>query len=248
MKKSSENKKNIIIDGIKFPLIESNPKKLIEDFLIFIYGRVKIGKSEFCSHISNSLFLETEPGLKFLKVKKMKIASWKDFCDIVKILEKKLIKTLNYKCIVVDTVDNLSRFCMDFVCTKKKIEHPSDQEWGKGWEALFNEWHRWIVRLSSLSVGVIFIGHHTEKEMIYRNMKITRVVPALGNTFYRSINALVDFIFYVGNERVKKNNKWVERRFLYTRATENIEAGSRGGNLPAKIKFDFDIFKKNFII
>ena len=248
-KKKKKKKKGMIkIDGMTFPTRPEEPKKNIEDFITWLYGPPKIGKSDLCSQLVDPLFLKTEPGLKFLKVKKKTIKDWGMFRKAITILEKHLGKKIEAKVIVIDTVDNLYKFCADYVAIKKGFEHPSDEKWGKGWEAIFNEWHKWIVRLCNLGVGVVFISHSTEKEVVSRSISITKTMPSIPNTAHKSLNAISDFIFYMGFKTTKKKGKKAkERRVIYTRPSETMEAGSRKKNLPRIIPCDdFETFLDYF--
>ena len=248
-KKKKKSKKYIKFDGIKFPLKAEKPKEEIEDFLIWLYGPPKIGKSELCSQLYDPLFLKTEPGLKFIKTKKMTIKDWAMFRKVVINLEKHLGKEIHARVIIVDTADNLFRFCSAYVAIKKKFEHPSDLKWGKGWEAISTEWHHWIVRLCNLGIGVVFISHSVEKEITSRSISITKTMPALPNTAYKSLNALADFIFFMGFKSYKKKGKKkpVEKRVIYTRPSEAMEAGSRKKELPRIIPCtDFETFLDYF--
>lgn len=217
---------------------------------MLLYGPPKVGKSTFCSKFEDPLFLSTEPGLKFLRVRKVDIKCWADFTTVVEKLEKDYLNgKVTLSVVVIDTVDNLGKFCMKHVCRARNIDHPADQEWGKGWEAFFDEWHRWIVRLCQIGFGVVFIGHSTEKEVTYRSMKITKTMPAMPTTVYRSINAMVDFILFAGFKEVKVKTKDEEKprkilkRVLYTKPTESMDAGDRSGALPPTMEFDFDTFQ-----
>jgi hypothetical protein len=216
----------------------------VEDFLILLYGRPKIGKSELMSKFSGAYFLETEPGLKFLKVRKTVIKRWEDFQGLVIAFEKHGTDKHKVKMFVVDTVDNLYKFCFTYVCTTKGFEHPSDAEWGKGWEATYDEWHHWITRLISLGCGITFVAHQVEREIISRSIQITKTEPALPKTAYRLINAVVDFIFPVVTVAVrnKQDKTFQERRYIITKARENLEAGDRTGLLPARIPLNYEEF------
>jgi len=233
--------------SISLPTEKKEVSNNVEDSLIFLYGPPKIGKSTFCSKIEDALFISTEPGLKFLSVLAVDCNSWQDFQAIVDSLENSHDR---YSCFVIDTVDILQKFCSAYVCENRNIDHPSDQEWGKGWEALSREWSHWLIKLAALGKGVIFIGHAQEKEVKSRGMTITKIVPSMPNAGFKVINAMVDFILFAGFEskKIKKDGKTkrVEHRVLYTKATEGIEAGDRLGILPITIEFDYDTFEEHF--
>lgn len=232
-----------------FPVEPSEPKQHVDDFIVLCYGDSGFGKSTFASELEDPLFLETEPGLKWLNVKKMKVDGWENFQEIIKALEVAAVNDKRpCRTVVVDTVDNLTRFCQAYVCAERGIDHPTDQDWGKGWDALFNEWHLWIVRLCSCGLGVWFIGHAKDKEVVSRSIKITKIMPAFSATFYRSLNALVDFIFYCGFRVVKsrKTGKKTERRYLFTKPSEQYDGKDRTGQLPERIPFRYAKFKEEF--
>lgn len=220
---------------------------LIYQSLILLYGPPKIGKSTFCNDLGDVIFISTEPGLKFLKTRKMKCSAWKQFLDILDALEEAYESgKLDNDMFIVDTVDNLFAFCRSYVCEKKKIEHPSDLSFGKGWEALGTEWNKAILRLAAMDRGIVFISHSKEKEVTTAGMKQNKTVPSLSGASYAAVNALVDFIFYCDFKKFKHpTTKKVEtRRVIITKGDDTIEAGDRTGELPTIIALDAKAFKK----
>ncbi len=231
-------------EEVEFPDEASEPDSRLEDKLTLLYGPPKIGKTTFASKLEDPLFLATEPGHKFIRARVTNIANWPTFTKAVERLEKEYGKTVECSTFVVDTVDNLAKFCRHHVCAVQGIAHPSDQEWGKGWDALFDQFNEWIVRLCMIGPGVVFIGHSTEKEVTSRGLKITKTMPAMATTAYRAINPLVDFIFYAGFKREKVDGKVKISRVLYTKPSEERDAGDRSSVLPATMKLDAEEVKK----
>jgi len=213
----------------------------IFDYLSVWYGPPKVGKSTLLSKFKNAYFLVTEPGYKFLKIRKSKIDCWEDFTAFVKAVEKKpkFISTVDLW--VIDPVDKLSKYCMAYVCNKRGIDHPSDQEWGKGWEAFGDEFTEWILRLCAIGPGLAAISHVKEREVTTRSMKLTKETPAMPKKCYTVLNDLADITICIGFEprvrrKGKKNKK--QRRCLFTEGTETIEAGNRTGEtLPPIMPF-----------
>jgi len=217
-----------------------------QDHLIICYGPPKIGKSTLFSHFPGAYFIATEPGYKALNVMKTDITSqsgadmWAKFRDIVKMAVDHPEKTEHIKLWVIDTVTNLSKACMEWTCARDGVTHPSDQEWGKGWEAYSNEFAEQILSLASPAVGkgIAFIAHQSSMEVISRRMKITKEAPDLPKTTYRIVNNLADIILQMSYVQTGTNaDELGEMRCLYTKPTETRDAGDRTGRLPEIIKF-----------
>ncbi len=213
---------------------------LFQDHLSLTYGPPKIGKSTLWSLFPGVYFLPTEPGYRALKIRKTYIPNWATLIRFVTTMEKKpkLHKDILIFC--VDTVDNLSKFCMQYVCGRDDIAHPTDQEWGKGWEAFRDEFTHWILRLCALGPGVSFISHQNQREVIFHGVKMPKETPAMPKTSYTVVNNLVDIILkfnYVG--KMKKRKEAIStKRCIYIRPTAMYDAGDRTGKLPSKIVFD----------
>jgi len=95
------------------PKSKTKPKAHLNDLTALVYGPSKIGKSTWCSHAENALFLATEPGLNALEVFEAPITCWDDLLQAcAEIAEGKH----DFKTIVIDTVDNAYRMCADYVC------------------------------------------------------------------------------------------------------------------------------------
>ena len=214
----------------------------IFDYLSIWYGPPKIGKSTLLSKFLGTYFLVTEPGYKFLKIRKSKIDCWEDFRLFVKKVEKskKFVKTVNMW--VIDPVDKLAKFCMAYVCNKRNIDHPSDQEWGKGWEAFRDEFTEWILRLCAIGPGLSAISHVKERDVVTRSMTLTKDTPAMPKTCYTILNDLADITVCVGYEPLVRKKRGKKRkkqlRCLFTQGTETMEAGNRTGEaIPPIIPF-----------
>jgi len=224
-------------------IIEEEPTMeggLFQDHLSLTYGPVKIGKSKLWSMFPGVYFLPTEPGYRWIKVRKTYIPNWATFVKFIRTIEKKpkLIKDVKIFCI--DTVDNLSKFCVQYVCGREKIAHPTDQDWGKGWEAFRDEFTHWILRLCALGPGVSFISHQNQREVVFHGVKMPKETPAMPKTSYTIVNNLVDIILkvsWVGKMKGRKETLSI-KRCMYTKPTAMYDAGDRTGKLPDKISFN----------
>ena len=101
----------------------------------------------------------------------------------------------------------------------------------------FSEFWR---EITLLGFGILFIAHSKEKPTEMRDEDgeaITAVAPDLPNNAYTIINSIVDIIGYL---QVQMNPDGTSERYLYTRSTPTIFAGSRYQYLAPKIKFGYN--------
>ena len=210
-----------------------------QDNLIVVYGPPKIGKSKLITYFPGIYLLPTEPGYTYLKIRKTPIFNWVTFMQFIKKMEKKPALVKQVECWGIDTADNLSKACMQYICGRDGIAHPSDHEWGKGWEALHDEFAHWILRLSALGPGIVFVCHEKEREIISRGMKLTKMSPDLVKTCYTILNNLADITLHMGfsKKKLRTKKRPVIRRCLHTKPNEMFDAGDRTGRLPEKIIF-----------
>jgi len=181
-----------------------------------IFGEKKIGKTTLASMFDNALFLMTEPGAKSLSVYQVAVPNWSTAREALKALRT----DTQFATIVVDTVDLAFKMCEKFVCQKLAIDHPSDEDWGRGWSAVRDEFTQWIQQLMLLDKGIIFISHSTEREIKTRSgQKYDRVQPTMANQARDVIEGMVDiwaYYTYEGSQRV-----------LIIRGDEHVSAGHR---------------------
>lgn len=228
--------------AITLPTTKTKPKTGLEEYTICLYGEPKIGKSTFASQFEKPLFLATEAGLNSLECYQIPIASWEDFLEACKVLAT---SKNDFKTIVIDTVDNLAKFCSDYICRKNNILHESDLEWGKGWSQVKNEFLRVLTKLSLLPYGLVMISHSQTVEIKSRTQKINKVVPTLSNSFREVVLGMSDIILLAHNiQKInKETNAPEESRVLRTKGTENYEAGDRTGKLPEEMPFTYQDFR-----
>lgn len=208
------------------------------DYLSIWYGPPKIGKSTLLHLFEDTYFLCTEPGYKFLKLRKTRIPNWQTFTEFIYEMSKHPRKVATVKLWVIDPIDKLAKFCMQWVCGRDDIAHPADQEWGKGWEAFRDEFTHWILELGRLGPGIAAISHVAERKVAYHNVEITKESPAMPKTCYTILNDLADIIGYIGFEPKEKGKRRTSRRCLDFRPQPGRDAGDRTGFLPEIIPFD----------
>lgn len=206
-KKVTRRKRKADTYSVALPTERSNAATDVRDFTTLIYGMEKIGKSSMFSHADDVVYLATEPGLKALSVYEIVIRSWPEFEDAVTLLQT---QPHDFTVAVVDTVDLAYKFCLEAVCRQKGIEHPGDEEYGKGWAAVRDAFERALVQLNA-TMGVVYLSHEKEKKMDRRSGgSVSRVVPSLANQGRAVLEPMVDVIGYYHFDGMQNRNLQIE--------------------------------------
>lgn len=216
------------------------PNYLKKTYLI--YGLPKTGKTTIASHLGDDeenlvLFFATEPGHKFQEIYKWEKENhdgptrWEDFLQCCRELAT---SEHQFKCLVIDTVDNLYKWCSDYVCAKFKIDHESDLGFGKGYSLIKDEFSKPLNYLAQKGMGLIFISHAQTRDIEVGKRKFSRTDTTLPSGAAKFINGLCDYIFYFHQDSEGK-------RFIRTKQTENVNAGDRSGALPDLIDYTEDV-------
>ena len=219
------------------------PSKISRDLkgkFLLIYGQPKTGKSTFGSQLPRSLFLNFEQGTNALAgIRSVPILRWGDFKKVLSQLRKPQAREM-YDSIVVDTASIAWQLCEKYICQREGVDSIRDIPWGQGWGMLRNEFSECWREITLLGFGILFIAHSKDKPTEMRDEdgnEITAVAPDLPNQCYTIINSIVDIIGYL---QVQMNTDGTSERFLYTRSTPTVFAGSRYQYLAPKIKFGYN--------
>lgn len=202
----------------------------MEEMIWLIYGPPGIGKSTFVSQCPKTLFLSTDPGLRFLNVLKQPVTGWLHFKKIVKSLE--INKPKEYKALAIDTVDPLFLMARKYVLDKRGIEHQSDEPYGKAYDLVTTEFTLEMLKLTKLPYGLFFLSHSKEIEVKGRAMRTSRIIPSLASQAYKVLAPLADIIAYYGFAEASADNGDLTRTMQF-QPSETVEAKDRTkGGLP----------------
>lgn len=221
--------------GMKLPTADSELVSEVGKTTMALYGPPKHGKSTIVSSFPNVLFAAAEEGLNHIKCRKVGIGKWEDFEELSELLcgEKH-----EYNTLAVDTVSALFSMCEEYTCRKLGIDHPSDENWGKGWKALKANFHNPIRKLAvpdkagKTRFGLVFVGHDKQVEVKGRIVKTNRTMMDLSGTARKVILPMVDVIGYCGF-RPGEGGEMTEERIVTFHGSETVEAGDRTGRLPS---------------
>ena len=208
-----------------------------QELIHLYYGAPGVGKTTFASELpEDNLFIATEDGQRALEVFNVRIDTWEEFLKVISAFEKG--EGENFRSITIDTVDNLMNFCEDYVCKKHRITHMSDEEWGKGWSALKNEFKRAISLIQKLKKGIVFISHAKEVEVKTRSLKINKWIPTFSKQCRDVVIPLVDEMFFFTVKEALRDKKIVSDRLVYTQPGETWEAKDRLACFPYEMPMD----------
>lgn len=226
------------------PTKKTTAARRIEDEITLIYGAPKIGKSTFCAGFENALFLDTETGLKNLSTYRVSIDSWETFISTYADL-KAQVKSgkCPFKPLIFDTIDNLYQMCMDYICKKNGLKHPSDLEYGKGWNMVRQEFNVAMQAYKALDLGVIYVSHADGTEIKSRVGSYTRYDVSMPGQANKIIVPSCDIIMFAHAIQDKDGS---EIRVLETKPSQFWNAGDRTGKLPETLPLNTQKFVEAF--
>jgi hypothetical protein len=200
---------------------------------ILLHGPPKIGKSTLAAQLdARALFIATEPGQSALEIFRVPIQSWEQFLNLGQELQGN--PGHGFPLFVVDTVDELARLCTEHVVSglakadgldPKKFHHASEFDYGRGWDAIAQEFRLRVSRLCNLGAGVLFVSHTKENVQKTRTgLEITKLGPDVGQKGMRKwLLGFVDYIFMADVIQTTEG----EQRILRLQPSETVEAGAR---------------------
>ena len=219
------------------------PSKISRDLkgkYILIYGQPKTGKSTFGSQLPRGLFMNFENGTNALAgIRSVPILRWSDAKKVLTQLRKPQAKEM-YDTIIVDTVDIAWSLAEKYIVQREGVTSLREIPWGQGWGMLRQEFSEFWREIALLGFGILFIAHSKEKPTEMRDEEgnaLSMVMPNIGSGAATDIiNGIVDIIGYL---QVQMNPDGTSERYLYTRSTPTIFAGSRYQYLAPKINFGY---------
>lgn len=211
-------------------------KDLREKYLL-LAGAPKIGKTEFCSLAPDALILAFEMGTNARPGALVQpIEKWTDFKLVLRQLEKPEAKE-KFATICIDTVGIAYDLCEKFICQQAGVQKVGDIPYGGGYSALSKEFETSLRKITMLGYGLIMTCHL--KENTDSDGDVIGYKPDLNNRCLKIVNGLVDIIGVITQSW---NEKGESERWIQTRATPTITAGSRFRYLEPKIKFGYQEF------
>jgi len=205
---------------------------------ILIYGKPKTGKTTLASRFPKNLLVAFEKGYNAIDgIKAVDINRWADFKQVLRQLEKPEAREM-YSTITIDTTTIAYEMCEQFVCAQNGVQSIRDIPWGQGWTLVKKEFENCLRKITMLGYGLVLISHiETRKEKTADDSEIEILAPSMPKRCYEVVNQIVDIIGYIATEWDENGES---QRWLYTRQTPTVMAGSRFKYLAPKIKLGYD--------
>lgn len=205
---------------------------------VCIYSLPKVGKTSMACQFPKNLLLAFEKGYNAIAgIKPVDITKWSDLKLVLRQLEKPEARQM-YDTITIDTIGIAWEMCEQFVCAQNGVQKIGDIPWGGGYSACKKEFESCLRKITQLGYGLVIIAH-VEKRIEKRadDSEVEILGPAIPKRAYEIVNQLVDIIGYIDITWDEEGNS---ERWLYTRKTPTIMAGSRFKYLAPKIKFGYN--------
>ena len=205
---------------------------------LLLYGKPKTGKTTMASRFPKNLLIAFEKGYNAIDgIKAVDVNKWLEFRQILRQLEKPEAQAM-YDTITIDTTTIAYEMCEQFVCSQNGVQSIRDIPWGQGWTLVKKEFESCLRKITMLGYGLVLISHiETRKEKTADDSEIEILAPSMPKRCYEVVNQIVDIIGYIATEWDDDGNSY---RWLYTRQTPTVMAGSRFPYLAPKIKLGYD--------
>ena len=205
---------------------------------ILVYGKPKTGKTTLASRFPKNLLIAFEKGYNAIDgIRAIDINKWTDFKLVLRQLEKKEAQEM-YDTITIDTTTIAYEMCEQYVCAQNGVQSIADIPWGQGYTATKKEFEKCLRKITMLGYGLVLISHiETRKEKTSDDSEVEILAPSMPKRCYEVVNQIVDIIGYISTEWDDMGNS---TRWLYTRQTPTVMAGSRFKYLAPKIKLGYD--------
>ena len=207
------------------------PKTSIDDYSWTIYGEAGIGKSSICAHLfPDPAYFQWENNQGAIRAKKIPVDNWKTFKGYTKTLMKAFAegKPMPMKSAIMDTADFAWKKCTEYVCKMNGWGHPSDGEWGKGWDAVSVEFEMEMANLENIGIKPVFISHDKDKEFKpKKGEKYNQTLPAVPTGCIATIVDKVNMVVYCAYEKITNESGEEEKvRRMYFRTNGDYVAKS----------------------
>ena len=221
-------------------LLELEPSvinKSLSGKTILLAGQPKIGKSEWCASSPRTLIFDLENGYNAHPgVYKISVTKWSDIKMYLQQLKKEELRQ-KYDNVAFDTIGVAWDLCTQYICAQAGVNKIGEIPYGAGYKARDDEFANTLRAFIMLEYGLILTCHIKETTVGTKDdVDIVALRPDLDKRCLPIVNSLVDVIGVI-QQTWDENGE--SQRWLLTKATPTITAGSRWKYLDAKIPFGY---------
>lgn len=182
------------------PTSKTTTSGVLEEKTTLLYGPSGIGKSTLASQWAGGemLFLDTAGELSEFLIYRLPVTDWTSFRSCCAAYVQGQAETpRRYAGLVIDTADLLTVYCQRHIRAALGVQHESDAEWGKGYDALKGEMRSHLAKLAALPGGLVLISHSRDREIKKRNEKYDRQVPTLSGGIEQVVVDMADLVLFI---------------------------------------------------
>lgn len=181
-------------DQVHLPTKLKEPAGDFDDYSVLVTGEKKIGKTSLAIQEPQTLLLQCDPPQRAYRRMETVLHNWRESRDALKQLtERARADRFPWRRICLDGADTWYQMCLVQTCLDRGIEYPEDEEWGRGWNALRQEFTKAVNQLLRLPCGVWFLCHAVWQEVKGEDgKKFDRLSPRLPGMAEEILNGRVD--------------------------------------------------------
>ena len=212
---------------------------------ILLAGQPKIGKSEWCATSPNTLIFDLENGYNAHPgVYKVPVTKWSDIKMYLQQLKREELRA-KYSNVAFDTIGVAWDLCTQYICAQAGVNKIGEIPYGAGYKARDDEFANTLRSFIMLEYGLILTCHIKETTVGTKDdVDIVALRPDLDKRCLPIVNSLVDVIGVI-QQTWDENGE--SQRWLLTKATPTITAGSRWKYLAPKIPFGYKSLEEEII-
>lgn len=194
---------------LALPTTKMKPASELHHHNVAIFGRKGVGKSTLGSSFPNSLNFRFERGRRNIEVYQVPTdprlrLTWGSFMDYVELFAD----DEQFDTAVIDSVDIAYDECLEHVCAKYNVSHPSKAgKDGPGvWDEIKMTFESTFRAIQDCGKGIVFLSHEKKREEGQADGTMKEFIdltckPAAGKII-KNICEFVWYYGYSGNERV----------------------------------------------
>lgn len=220
----------------------STINKSLSGKTILLAGSPKAGKSEWCASSPKTLIFDFENGYNAHPgVHKVSVTKWSDIKMYLQQLKNQEVKE-KFDNVAFDTITVAWDLCTQYICAQAGVSKIGEIPYGQGYKARDDEFSRTLRSFIMLDYGLILTCHIKETTIGTKDdIDIIALKPDLDKRCLPIVNSLVDVIGVIQQTWDENGNN---QRWLITKATPTIMAGSRWAHLAPKIPFGYEYLEK----